>query len=304
MEGLAEVHRCGRGACQLPCCARVRAGAVDQRAPGPGDAVWSGQRLPARRHRACGRAEAGERSPEDMKALTAQVAGEDARVYLDADQAQTLFQSAPQVRAGTWSAVSRRWPSKAGHRPGGDPDGRMDGRRAAAAEPRRDPSQRSHHCRRAVAGGTGIARHRSDGPRAGVPLDAPAPDSAAASARVQVQQSVMAQLVGTSDTAAQAESQAQLWGAMFGRLGEVTGQDPVRCTKRYAAGIDAAEAPAERRESQPHPAQRGIDAWRSSWPAAHHRYAAARPSSVRAAPMCSAQASGCWPTIGAKPATS
>ena len=99
----------------------------------------------------------------------------------------------------------------------------------------------------------------------GVPLDAPAPDAAAASARAQVQQSVMAQLVGTERyTAAQAESQAQLWGAMFGRLGEVTGQDPVALYERYAAGIDAAEAPAEGAEAQPRTLmQRGMDALRS-----------------------------------------
>lgn len=99
----------------------------------------------------------------------------------------------------------------------------------------------------------------------GVPLDAPAPDSTAANARAQVQQSVMAQLVGTERyTPAQAESQAQLWGAMFGRLGEVTGQDPVALYERYAAGIDAAEAPAEGAESQPRTLmQRGMDALRS-----------------------------------------
>ncbi len=226
--------------------------------------------------------------------------------YLDADQAQTLFQSAPQVlqdMVGGESALAEQLATGQVVIP-------MAEWMAVPRLPNRDEILRNA---RTTADGLSPAELESLDIEAmarelGVPLDAPAPDSAAASARVQVQQSVMAQLVGTERyTAAQAESQAQLWGAMFGRLGEVTGQDPVALYERYAAGIDAAEAPAEGAESQPRtlcsvelmPCA-ACSAGRRRPPMA----AGSRPSSVRAAPMCSAQASGCWPTIGAKPATS
>jgi len=206
----------------------------------------------------------GERSPEDMKALTAQVAGEDARVYLDADQAQTLFQSAPQVlqdMVGGESALAEQLATGQVVIP------MAEWMAAVPRLPNRDEILRNA---RTTADGLSPAELESLDIDAmarelGVPLDAPAPDQAAANARAQVQQSVMAQLVGTERyTPAQAESQAQLWGAMFGRLGEVTGQDPVALYERYAAGIDAAEAPAEGAEAQPRTLmQRGIDALRS-----------------------------------------
>lgn len=206
----------------------------------------------------------GERSPEDMKALTAQVAGEDARVYLDAEQAQTLFQSAPQVlqdMVGGESALAEQLATGQVVIP------MAEWMAAVPRLPNRDEILRNA---RTTADGLSPAELESLDIDAmarelGVPLDAPAPDAAAASARAQVQQSVMAQLVGTERyTPAQAESQAQLWGAMFGRLGEVTGQDPVALYERYAAGIDAAEAPAEGGETQPRTLmQRGMDALRS-----------------------------------------
>ncbi|MGN7766998.1 hypothetical protein ACTJJM_05790 [Stenotrophomonas sp. 22692] len=206
----------------------------------------------------------GERSPEDMKALTAQVAGEDARVYLDADQAQTLFQSAPQVlqdMVGGESALAEQLATGQVVIP------MAEWMATVPRLPNRDEILRNA---RTTADGLSPAELESLDIDAmarelGVPLDAPAPDQAAANARAQVQQSVMAQLVGTERyTPAQAESQAQLWGAMFGRLGEVTGQDPVALYERYAAGIDAAEASPEGAEAQPRTLmQRGIDALRS-----------------------------------------
>lgn len=206
----------------------------------------------------------GERSPEDMKALTAQVAGEDARVYLDAERAQTLFQSTPQVlqdMVGGESALAEQLATGQVVIP------MAEWMAAVPRLPNRDEILRNA---RTTADGLSPAELESLDIDAmarelGVPLDAPAPDQAAANARAQVQQSVMAQLVGTERyTPAQAESQAQLWGAMFGRLGEVTGQDPVALYERYAAGIDAAEAPAEGGENQPRTLmQRGMDALRS-----------------------------------------
>ncbi len=206
----------------------------------------------------------GERSPEDMKALTAQVAGEDARVYLDAEQAQTLFQSAPQVlqdMVGGESALAEQLATGQVVIP------MAEWMAAVPRLPNRDELLRNA---RTTADGLSPAELEALDIDAmarelGVPLDATAPDAATATARAQVQQSVMAQLLGTERyTAAQAESQAQLWGAMFGRLGEVTGQDPVALYERYAAGIDAAEAPAEGAEAQPRTLmQRGMDALRS-----------------------------------------
>lgn len=206
----------------------------------------------------------GERSPEDMKALTAQVAGEDARVYLDAEQAQTLFQSAPQVlqdMVGGESALAEQLATGQVVIPMAE---------WMAAVPRL--SNRDEILRNARTTAEGLSPAELEtldidamARELGVPLDAPAPDATAANARAQVQQSVMAQLVGTDRyTPAQAESQAQLWGAMFGRLGEVTGQGPVALYERYAAGIEAAEAPAEGGEAQPRTLmQRGMDALRS-----------------------------------------
>ncbi|MBA0419575.1 hypothetical protein D7Y22_01180 [Stenotrophomonas maltophilia] len=206
----------------------------------------------------------GERSPEDMKALTAQVAGEDARVYLDAEQAQTLFQSAPQVlqdMVGGESALAEQLATGQVVIP------MTEWMAAVPRLPNRDEILRNA---RTTADGLSPAELESLDIDAmarelGVPLDAPAPDATAANARAQVQQSVMAQLVGTERyTPAQAESQAQLWGAMFGRLGEVTGQDPVALYERYAAGIDAAEAPADGADAAPRTLmQRGMDALRS-----------------------------------------
>ncbi len=206
----------------------------------------------------------GERSPEDMKALTAQVAGEDARVYLDAEQAQTLFQSAPQVlqdMVGGESALAEQLATGQVVIP------MAEWMAAVPRLPNRDEILRNA---RTTTDGLSPAELESLDIDAmarelGVPLDAPAPDATAANARAQVQQSVMAQLVGTERyTPAQAESQAQLWGAMFGRLGEVTGQDPVALYERYAAGIDAAEAPADGADAAPRTLmQRGMDALRS-----------------------------------------
>lgn len=206
----------------------------------------------------------GERSPEDMKALTAQVAGEDARVYLDADQAQTLFQSAPQVlqdMVGGESALAEQLATGQVVIP------MAEWMAAVPRLPNRDEILRNARTTADGLSPTELEALDIDAMarELGVPLDSPAPDATAANARAHVQQSVMAQLVGTERyTPAQAESQAQLWGAMFGRLGEVTGQDAVALYERYAAGIEAAEAPAEGGENQPRTLmQRGMDALRS-----------------------------------------
>lgn len=265
MEGLAEVPT---GAVEVH--ANYRA------ARASGQVRWINERLDQVMHSGqsndrlraatelAGELKLGERSPEDMKALTAQVAGEDARVYLDADQAQTLFQSTPQVlqdMVGGESALAEQLATGQVVIP------MAEWMAAVPRLPNRDEILRNA---RTTADGLSPAELESLDIDAmarelGVPLDAPGPDATAATARAQVQQSVMAQLVGTERyTAAQAESQAQLWGAMFGRLGEVTGQDPVALYERYAAGIDAADAPAEGGEAQPRTLmQRGMDALRS-----------------------------------------
>lgn len=265
MEGLAEVPT---GAVEVHANYRAarasgRVRWINERLDQVMQSGQSNDRLRAATELA-GELKLGERSPEDMKALTAQVAGEDARVYLDADQAQTLFQSAPQVlqdMVGGESALAEQLATGQVVIP------MAEWMAAVPRLPNRDEILRNA---RTTADGLSPAELESLDIDAmarelGVPLDAPAPDQAAANARAQVQQSVMAQLVGTERyTPAQAESQAQLWGAMFGRLGEVTGQDPVALYERYAAGIEAAEAPAEGGESQPRTLmQRGMDALRS-----------------------------------------
>ncbi|WP_204305824.1 hypothetical protein [Stenotrophomonas maltophilia] len=206
----------------------------------------------------------GARSPDDMRAIVRQLVGEDSNLYLDAEQAQTLFQSAPQVlqdMVGGESALAEQLATGQVVIP------MAEWMAAVPRLPNRDEILRNA---RTAADGLSPAELESLDIDAmarelGVPLDAPAPDATAANARAQVQQSVMAQLVGTERyTPAQAESQAQLWGAMFGRLGEVTGQDPVTLYERYAAGIDAAEAPADGADAQPRTLmQRGMDALRS-----------------------------------------
>lgn len=265
MEGLAEVPT---GAVEVHANYRAarasgRVRWINERLDQVMQSGQSNDRLRAATELA-GELKLGERSPEDMKALTAQVAGEDARVYLDADQAQMLFQSAPQVlqdMVGGESALAEQLATGQVVIP------MAEWMAAVPRLPNRDEILRNA---RTTADGLSPAELETLDIDAmarelGVPLDAPAPDATAANARAQVQQSVMAQLVGTERyTPAQAESQAQLWGAMFGRLGEVTGQDPVALYERYAAGIEAAEAPAEGGENQPRTLmQRGMDALRS-----------------------------------------
>lgn|GEM_PF-971910 len=265
MEGLAEVPT---GAVEVHANYRAarasgRVRWINERLDQVMQSGQSNDRLRAATELA-GELKLGERSPEDMKALTAQVAGEDARVYLDADQAQTLFQSAPQVlqdMVGGESALAEQLATGQVVIP------MAEWMAAVPRLPNRDEILRNA---RTTADGLSPAELETLDIDAmarelGVPLDAPAPDATAANARAQVQQSVMAQLVGTERyTPAQAESQAQLWGAMFGRLGEVTGQDPVALYERYAAGIEVAEAPAEGGENQPRTLmQRGMDALRS-----------------------------------------
>ncbi|MBH1476996.1 hypothetical protein I5U59_09250 [Stenotrophomonas maltophilia] len=264
MEGLAEVPT---GAVEVHANYRAAraSGQVRWINERLGQVMQSGQsndRLRAATELA-GELKLGERSPEDMKALTAQVAGEDARVYLDAEQAQTLFQSAPQVlqdMVGGESALAEQLATGQVVIP------MAEWMAAVPRLPNRDEILRNA---RTTADGLSPAELETLDIDAmarelGVPLDAPAPDATAANARAQVQQSVMAQLVGTERyTTAQAESQAQLWGAMFGRLGEVTGQDPVALYERYAAGIDAAEAPVNGADTQPRTLmQRGRDVLR------------------------------------------
>lgn len=207
----------------------------------------------------------GERSPEDMKALTASVAGEDSRVYMDAEQAQTLFQSAPELlqeMVGGQEALAEQMATGQLVIPMAD---------WMATVPRL--ANRDEVLRNARTTPEGLSPAELEGLDVdavardlGVSLDQPPADTDSRAARAQVQQSVMAQLIGTERyTPAQAESQAQLWGALFGRLGEATGQNPVDLYQRYSGGIEAAESAASvAQENMPKSLfQRGIAAVQS-----------------------------------------
>lgn len=204
----------------------------------------------------------GARSPDDMRAIVRQLAGEDSNLYLDAEQAQTLFQSAPQVLqdlVGGQEALAEQMAT------GQITISKADWMAAVPQLP--NWSEILQHTRTTPEG-------LSPAEVEGLDVEAIARElgvqeegqESADSAQVDtdgVRQAVLAQLAATERyTPAQADSQAQLWQAVFGRLGEVTGQDPMALYERYAGGIQVAEAPAE--VGAPRTLmQRGMDALRS-----------------------------------------
>lgn len=187
----------------------------------------------------------GARSPDDMRAIVRQLVGEDSNLYLDAEQAQTLFQSAPQVLqdlVGGQEALAEQMAT------GQITISKADWMAAVPQLP--NWSEILQHTRTTPEG-------LSPAEVEGLDVEAIARElgvqeegqESADSAQVDtegVRQAVLAQLAATERyTPAQADSQAQLWQAVFGRLGEVTGQDPMALYERYAGGIQVAEAPAE-----------------------------------------------------------
>ncbi|EKT4092580.1 hypothetical protein QEG23_002097 [Stenotrophomonas maltophilia] len=204
----------------------------------------------------------GARSPDDMRAIVRQLVGEDSNLYLDAEQAQTLFQSAPQVLqdlVGGQEALAEQMAT-----------GQITISKAdwmAAVPQLSNWSDILQHTRTTPEG-------LSPAEVEGLDVEAIARElgvqedgrESADSAQVDtdgVRQAVLAQLAATERyTPAQADSQARLWQAVFGRLGEVTGQDPMALYERYSAGIQIADAPVE--GGAPRTLmQRGIDALRS-----------------------------------------
>ncbi|HHA2946405.1 TPA: hypothetical protein ACOFEK_001340 [Stenotrophomonas maltophilia] len=204
----------------------------------------------------------GARSPDDMRAIVRQLVGEDSNLYLDAEQAQTLFQSAPQVLqdlVGGQEALAEQMAT------GQITISKADWMAAVPQLP--NWSEILQHTRTTPEG-------LSPAEVEGLDVEAIARElgvqedgrESADSAQVDtdgVRQAVLAQLAATERyTPAQADSQARLWQAVFGRLGEVTGQDPMALYERYSAGIQIADAPAE--GGAPRTLmQRGMDALRS-----------------------------------------
>lgn len=187
----------------------------------------------------------GARSPDDMRAIVRQLVGEDSNLYLDAEQAQTLFQSAPQVLqnlVGGQEALAEQMAT------GQITISKADWMAAVPQLP--NWSEILQHTRTTPEGLSpaeveglnveAIAREL------GVQEDGQESVDSAQLDTDGVRQSVLAQLAATERyTPAQADSQARLWQAVFGRLGEVTGQDPMALYERYSAGIQIADAPAE-----------------------------------------------------------
>ncbi|WP_138464160.1 hypothetical protein [Stenotrophomonas maltophilia] len=204
----------------------------------------------------------GARSPDDMRAIVRQLVGEDSNLYLDAEQAQTLFQSAPQVLqdlVGGQEALAEQMAT------GQITISKADWMAAVPQLP--NWSEILQHTRTTPEGLSPAEVEGLDveaiARELGVQEDG---QESADSAQVDtdgVRQAVLAQLAATERyTPAQADSQARLWQAVFGRLGEVTGQDPMALYERYSAGIQIADAPAE--GGAPRTLmQRGIDALRS-----------------------------------------
>ncbi|HHA2881323.1 TPA: hypothetical protein ACOFD0_001328 [Stenotrophomonas maltophilia] len=187
----------------------------------------------------------GARSPDDMRAIVRQLVGEDSNLYLDAEHAQTLFQSAPQVLqdlVGGQEALAEQMAT------GQITISKADWMAAVPQLP--NWSEILQHTRTTPEG-------LSPAEVEGLDVEAIARElgvqedwqESADSAQLDtdgVRQSVLAQLAATERyTPAQADSQARLWQAVFGRLGEVTGQDPMALYERYSAGIQIADAPAE-----------------------------------------------------------
>ncbi|WP_045764611.1 zeta toxin family protein [Xanthomonas albilineans] len=178
-----------------------------------------------------------ERSPADAEAFVAASGAGDARVYLPADAVATLFQSSPgtleeavggpealaeQMATGDITIPMAKWVSVVSRMPNVD-EIRRHARLSADGMSEIELEKFNPE---AIAQELGIGTE----PQAGA---APAPEAAA-----QVQADVYAQLLATQRyTPAQAEAQAKLWGAAFGRLGEMTGQDPQALYRQRMAGI-------------------------------------------------------------------
>lgn len=204
----------------------------------------------------------GARSPDDMRAIVRQLVGEDSNLYLDAEQAQTLFQSAPQVLqdlVGGQEALAEQMAT------GQITISKADWMAAVPQLP--NWSEILQHTRTTPEGLSPIEVEGLDVEAIARELGVQDEGQGAAdSAQIDadgVRQAVLAQLAATERyTPAQADSQARLWQAVFGRLGEVTGQDPMALYERYSAGIQIADAPAE--GGAPRTLmQRGMDALRS-----------------------------------------
>ena len=204
----------------------------------------------------------GARSPDDMRAIVRQLVGEDSNLYLDAEHAQTLFQSAPQVLqdlVGGQEALAEQMAT------GQITISKADWMAAVPQLP--NWSEILQHTRTTPEGLSPAEVEGLDveaiARELGVQEDGQESADSAQLDTDGVRQSVLAQLAATERyTPAQADSQARLWQAVFGRLGEVTGQDPMALYERYSAGIQIADAPAE--GGAPRTLmQRGMDTLRS-----------------------------------------
>ncbi|MDY4297511.1 MULTISPECIES: zeta toxin family protein [unclassified Xanthomonas] len=201
-----------------------------------------------------------ERSPADAEALVDASGAGDARVYLPADAVATLFQSSPgvleeavggpealaeQMATGDVTIPMAKWVSVVSRMPNAD-EIRRHARLSADGLSEVELEKFSPE---GLAQELGVGSESTDAARA-------ASESAA-----KVQADVYAQLLATQRyTPAQAEAQAKLWGAAFGRIGQMTGQDPLALYKQRMAGVgtgtDTAAAPTRTFM------QRGIDALR------------------------------------------
>ncbi len=189
----------------------------------------------------------GERSLPDLESAARAVSG-DQRVHLSADAARTLFQNDPAVLAdmvggdealaeqmatGDLSIPMAKWAATVGRMPNAEElnrHARLDPDGISQAELERLDEEAAK-----FAGNTTDAASRA------TPAQ---PDS-----RQQVVDDVMGQLIATDRySPAQAEAQAKVWGAAFGRFAERSGQDAFGLYQRYMAGIqngDNAAIPAE-----------------------------------------------------------
>lgn len=184
-----------------------------------------------------------ERSPADIAAFTEQVAGNEQRVYMPAEQARVLFQSdsllelvgdetalASQLASGELSVSLSQWMS------------------VVPRLSNRDEILR--HARSAVDGLSPAEMESFDPDALAAELGTTETDEAAGravpqpmQAQQQIQQDVMGQLVGTgrySDAAA--EAQSKLFASAITTLANRSGIEPAALYERYMAGIRSARA--------------------------------------------------------------
>lgn len=204
----------------------------------------------------------GQRSPADLEAFVQQ-AGGDGNVYIEAGQAQTLFQSSPELLVqlvGSEQLLAEQ-------RAAGDLVIPM-ARWAAVVPQLANAAEITRHSRMNADDLSAAEMDAMDvdalAAEMGIPATEPEGDAAAVpDTRAQVQQDVMAQLVGTGRyTPAAAEAQAKLWAAAFGRFADSTGQDAMSLYQRYSTGVQAVEAPAATPAEGRSLMQRGLDALR------------------------------------------